>query len=92
MVKKIAALSILSLAFAVTNVVGAQTLNTTTGASTTMTQSTPGTTGTMTTNASAPGLPNTGTGADAAANAAILLLTGLVAVAGVGYLVRRKSV
>ncbi|MES2436633.1 MAG: hypothetical protein V4519_01360 [Patescibacteria group bacterium] len=98
MVKKIAALSILSLALVVANVAGAQTLDTTTGATTTT--QTQGTTGTgvgsdssmTTTDASAPGLPNTGTGANAALNAALLLATGVAAVAGVAYLVRRKTV
>jgi hypothetical protein len=46
---------------------------------------------TTTTTTTIPGTPNTGAGGDAAVNYAILAATGLVAVAGVAYLNRART-
>lgn len=50
------------------------------------------TTTTGTTSTTSPGVPNTGAGGDAAANALALAVTGLVALGGIGYLATRKGV
>ncbi|HEV8677622.1 MAG TPA: hypothetical protein VN701_02220 [Candidatus Paceibacterota bacterium] len=64
-------------------VASAQTTTDTTGVTASTT-----TTGTTAT----PGTPNTGAGGDAAANWAILAVTGIVVIGGVAYLMRKPQV
>ena len=51
-----------------------------------------GYTTTSATSSTTPGTPNTGAGGDAATNAVVLTLSGLVAVAGLAFLARTRKV
>lgn len=86
MIKDIAKMGIAATLIAAAPFAFAQTTDTT-GTGTSVTDMTATGTGTGTT----PGVPNTGAGGDAAANALVLAVTGLVALGGIGYLATRRG-
>ncbi len=94
-----AASSVIALALSLASPIYAQTDSTGssyTGSSTDTSGTTNGSMSTSTTNSSTssttPGLPNTGAGGDAAANAALLLTSGLVAIGGTVLVARKLAV
>lgn len=87
MIKDIAKIGVTAALIAAAPIAFAQTTGTgTTDMSGTGTMDTTSATGT------APGVPNTGAGGDAATNALVLAIAGVVALGGVGYLATRRGV
>ncbi|MBA3550872.1 hypothetical protein H0W32_01535 [Patescibacteria group bacterium] len=93
-IQKFLALTLVAaLALVATVSVNAQTAATTTTDTGTSisTDATTDTTGGTGGDATAPGLPNTGVGGEAATNLAILFSSGLIALAGIAFLARRVA-